>query len=80
MAKRKNRAAAQKIKETPTRRSRRKHRGSAHPGSKRDSTQRQELMPAVETVVIDVVETRVTLPDPDAPASRDVPEPDSLGG
>lgn len=24
--------------------------------------------------------TRVTLPDPDAPMSRDIPEPDSLGG
>lgn len=49
---------------------------------------------AVETAVIAVVdrpisgvmrvaeieETRVTSPDPDAPMSRDIPEPDSLGG
>lgn len=54
----------------------------------------QEASSAVETAVIDVVdepipgvmrvteieETRVTLPDPDAPMSRDIPEPDSLGG
>jgi hypothetical protein len=54
----------------------------------------QEAPSAVETMVIDVVdepipgvvrvteieETRVTLPDPDAPTSRDIPEPDSLGG
>ena len=58
------------------------------------STHTQEASPAVATAVIDVVdepipdvmrvteieETRVTLPDPDAPMSRDIPEPDSLGG
>jgi hypothetical protein len=30
--------------------------------------------------VTEIEETRVTLPDPDAPTSRDIPEPDSLGG
>lgn len=55
---------------------------------------KQERTAAVETTVIDVVdepipgvvrateieETRVDSPDPDAPMSRDIPEPDSLGG
>jgi len=54
----------------------------------------QEASSAVETAVIGVVdepipgvmrvtkieETRVTLRDPDAPMSRDIPDPDSLGG
>jgi hypothetical protein len=54
----------------------------------------QEASSAVQTAVIEVVdepipgvmrvteieETRATLPDPDAPMSRDIPEPDSLGG
>lgn len=62
--------------------------------TRRVTPSRQEPTPAVETAVIDVVdepipgvvrvteieETRVTLPDPDAQASRDIPEPDSLGG
>jgi len=28
--------------------------------------------------VTEIEETRVTLPDPDAPVSRDIPEPDLL--
>lgn len=63
--------------------------------SKREKPQRQQLRTAVETTVIDVVdepipgvvrvteieETRVTSPDQDNPvSSRDIPEPDSLGG
>jgi hypothetical protein len=63
-------------------------------GRKGASPHTQAASSAVETTVIDVVdepipgvmrvteiaETRVTLPDPDAPMSRDIPEPDSLGG
>jgi hypothetical protein len=63
--------------------------------SKRVAPPRRKPMPAVETAVIDVIdepipgvvrvteieETRVTSADPDGPvSSRDIPEPDSLGG
>jgi hypothetical protein len=87
------RAVGKKSKETPKKVAA-KASGKRVTRSKRVTRPRQERTAAVETTVIDVVdepipgvvrvteveERRVDLPDPDAPTSRDIPEPDSLGG